>query len=99
MLEGISLVPAEWSPVAIVSLVILMILTGWLVPRFYYKELKEDRNRLIAKDEFNQETIRILAESVKPMVESGKTQVSFLSSIQREAVIRQEERATDDDKV
>lgn len=99
MLDGISLVPTEWSPVAIVSLVILMILTGWLVPRFYYKELKEDRNRLIQKDEFNQETIRILAESVKPMVESGKTQVSFLSSIQREVVTRQEEKAADDEVV
>jgi hypothetical protein len=68
---------APWS---LLGLVILLIITGRLIPQFYYKELKEDRDRWRASSETKSKAIAVFAEAFPEILEVGKTTEKIMTS-------------------
>jgi hypothetical protein len=73
MLEWMGLSPQEWSPVALLSLVVLMILFGWLVPRWALVELRKDRDAWKLQATEQQAINKTLADAAKENAEPAKT--------------------------
>jgi len=68
---------APWS---ILGLVIILIVTGRLVPLFYYKELKEDRDRWRESSAKKSEAIKVFSQAFPEILEVGKTTEKIITS-------------------
>lgn len=79
MLEFIGLNPQEWTPVAVVSLIVLMILFGWLIPRWQVREIMKDRDEWKATAIAQQQISRDLAEAAKANAEPAKAVAKVIS--------------------
>lgn len=81
-MEWLGLHPEEWSAASLLSVVVLMILFGWLNPRWITKATMVDRDkwRQVALD--LQETNRMLAEAAKENSEPSKTVAKLLVAAQ-----------------
>jgi hypothetical protein len=82
MLEWMGLNPQEWSPLALLSLVVLMILFGWLVPRWSVSEIRKDRDAWKAQAEEQREINRTLADAAKENAEPARTVAKVVTAAQ-----------------
>jgi hypothetical protein len=80
MLEFIGLNPSEWTPVAVVSLIVLMILFGWLIPRWQVREIMKDRDEWKAMAIAQQKISTDLAEAAKNNAEPAKAIAEAITS-------------------
>ncbi len=80
MLEWIGLNPQEWTPVAVVSLIVLMILFGWLIPRWQVREIMKDRDEWKAMAIAQQKISTDLAEAAKANAEPAKALAEAVAS-------------------
>lgn len=80
MLEWIGLNPQEWTPVAVVSLIVLMILFGWLIPRWQVREIMKDRDEWKAMAIAQQKISSDLAEAAKANAEPAKVIAEAVAS-------------------
>lgn len=82
MMEWIGLNPQEWSVGALLSLVVLMILFGWLVPRWSVMEVKKDRDSWKAIALEQQTISRTLADAAKENAEPARTVAKVVKAAQ-----------------
>lgn len=82
MLEWMGLNPQEWSPVALLSLVVLMILFGWLVPRWALSELRKDRDEWKALALTQQGISKTLADAALENAEPARTVAKVVTAAQ-----------------
>jgi len=82
MLEWMGLSPQEWSPVALLSLVVLMVLFGWLVPRWALVEIRKDRDAWKTQAQAQQEINRTLADAAKENAEPARTVAKVVTAAQ-----------------
>ena len=83
-MEWIGLQPEEWTAASLLGVVVLMILFGWLNPRWITKAVMVDRDkwRQVAID--LQETNKMLAEAAKENSEPAKTVAKLLVAAQEQ---------------
>ena len=81
-MDWMGLQPVEWTTASLLSLVVLMILFGWLTPRSTLKSAMLDRDkwRQVALD--LQDTNRLHAEAAKENTEPSKTVAKLLAAAQ-----------------
>lgn len=82
MLEWMGLNPQEWSPVALLSLVVLMVLFGWLVPRWSFIELRKDRDAWKLQATEQREINKTLADAAKENAEPARTVAKVVTAAQ-----------------
>jgi hypothetical protein len=82
VLEFAGLQPQEWSPVALLGLVVVMILFGWLLPRWTVKEVMKDRDAWKAQATSLLETNRLHAEAARENTEPAKTVAKVMTAAQ-----------------
>jgi hypothetical protein len=80
--ELIGLSPQEWSAPALLSLVILMILFGLLIPRWVFSEMRRDRDAWKAQATTQQEINKTLAEAAKENAEPARTVAKVVTAAQ-----------------
>lgn len=68
------------TPWAVLILVVLFIITGRLIPLFYYKELKEDRDRLKESNQNLIAAVSVFAQVMPEILEVGKTTEKIMTS-------------------
>ena len=66
-MEQLLINPAFVTPVGIVLAMVMLLLTGWLVPKWQV-------NNLIAENRHLRETVKLLAESVDDFSDAAKAQ-------------------------
>jgi hypothetical protein len=81
-LEFIGLQPQEWTPVGLLGLVVVMVLFGWLLPRWTVKEIMKDRDSWKAQATSLLETNRLHAEAAKENTEPAKTVAKVMVAAQ-----------------
>lgn len=71
MLEGFGLTPQEWSVTALLAMVFIAVIFGWLLPRWTVQSLIKDRDdwKQLALDltKTNQDLIEVAKESTEPV--------------------------------
>lgn len=73
------------TPWGVILLGIVLIATGRLVPFYYYKELKEDRDRWRSSSESLQGAVSVFSESLPEILDGLKTTEKVVTSIQDKA--------------
>lgn len=81
-MEWLGLAAEEWTAGGLLGVVVLMVLFGWLNPRWTMKAVMLDRDkwREVAMD--LKETNRLLAEAAKENSEPSKTVAKLLAAAQ-----------------
>lgn len=74
---------AEGGAVALLAIVVLMVLTGRLVPRRTYEDMKEDRNDLRTANGRLEETLAEAIRQLGELTELSRTGVHLLDSLPR----------------
>lgn len=85
MIEGIPLTGGEWTLTGIVFLIILMILTGVLVPKSFYKAIQAERDHWRETALTNTNTMATQAEALKEYAESAVFSKKVMAAIQENA--------------
>jgi hypothetical protein len=81
MLDGLPIL--NWSPAALAGLAVLMVLTGWLVPKRTLDRLERDNNRL---REANDKLLTVVGENTRQTEEllvQARTTNALLSALPR----------------
>lgn len=74
------------SPWAILGLMVLFVLTGrFIVPMFFYKEIKEDRDRVVATNATLTRAVGVFADALPDLLEVGKTTETVMSNIREQS--------------
>lgn len=74
------------SPWAILGAMVLAVLTGRLiVPMFFYKEIKADRDRVVATNATLTRAVGIFAEAMPDLLEVGKTTETVMTNIREQS--------------
>lgn len=66
-------------------LVVLLIVTGRLIPLFYYKELKGDRDRWRVAAESLTNSVQIFSVAFPELMEVGKTTTKVMTDIREKS--------------
>jgi len=82
MLEWIGLEPQQWTLSGIVGLIVLMVLFGWLLPRWTVKDIIRDRDAWKTQALSLKDTARLLAEAAKENAEPAKTVAKVITAAQ-----------------
>lgn len=82
VLEFAGLQPQEWTAAGLLGLVVLMVLFGWLLPRWTVKEIMKDRDSWKAQATSLLETNRLHAEAAKENTEPAKTVAKVMIAAQ-----------------
>lgn len=86
MLDGISLdLVGNMGAGGVVILVVVLIITGRLIPKFYYKELKEDRDRWQTTAESLTGSVSVFATAFPELLEVGKTTTKVMTDIREKS--------------
>lgn len=86
---------AQGGAVALLALVVLMVLTGRLIPRRTYDDLREERDTWRSAHSTSEEARRLEREQVDELLELSRTADRVLTALPRMSS-RQEEVATSD---
>lgn len=74
------------APWTILGVLTLAVMTGRLiVPMFYYREMKEDRDRQRDRNELLTNAVSIFAEAVPGLLEVGKTSGKIMNEIREQS--------------
>jgi uncharacterized membrane-anchored protein YhcB (DUF1043 family) len=85
MIEGIPLTGGEWTLTGIVFLIVIMILSGMLIPRFFYKAIQAERDHWRDTAITNTSTMSTQAEAIKAYAESAEFSKKVMEAIQQNA--------------
>jgi hypothetical protein len=85
MIEGISLV--QLTPPALLGLCILFIITGRLVPRFFYNEKVKSAERWRAAYEAERQARMLSDSQTRELLEVAKTSKQFLSALVESTIV------------
>lgn len=83
MFEGIPLTLGEWSVAGLLALVVIMILTGKLVPKSTLDSQKQESDYWRETFFKSQQTNQVLANALTEITESAKTQEQVLLTIEK----------------
>lgn len=72
----------QLTPWGIIIIVVVFIISGRLIPLFYYKELKEEVDRLRASNKNLTTAVGLFAEAMPEVLEFGKTTAKIMDSVQ-----------------
>ncbi|MFJ1648030.1 hypothetical protein [Streptomyces sp. NPDC088258] len=95
MVELLGIDIAQGGAVALLAIVVLMVLTGRLVPRRTYDDLKEERNTWRAAHTTSEEARRLERDQTQELLELSRTADRVLTALPRSA----REEVTADDPV
>lgn len=74
------------TPWAILGGLVLAVLTGRLiVPMFFYKEIKEDRDRVVATNATLTRAVGVFADALPDLLEVGKTTETVMTNIREQS--------------
>lgn len=82
LLEFAGLNPQEWTAAGLLGLVVLMVLFGWLLPRWSVKEIMKDRDAWKTQATSLLETNRLHAEAARENTEPAKTVAKVMTAAQ-----------------
>lgn len=86
MIDGISGALVEnLTPWGLVMIVVIMIVTGRLIPHFYYKELRLDRDRWRTTSESLAGSVQVFATAFPELLEVGKTTTKVMTEIREKS--------------
>lgn len=86
MLDGIPLeLVGNMGAGGVLVLVVFLIVTGRLIPMFYYKELKEDRNRWRTAAESLTVSVNVFSTAFPELLEVGKTTTKVMTDIREKS--------------
>lgn len=81
-MEWLGLQPEEWTAASLLGVVVLMILFGWLNPRWITKAVMLDRDKWREVALELKDTNKLLAEAAKENSEPSKTVAKLLAAAQ-----------------
>ncbi|QWY81931.1 membrane protein [Arthrobacter phage Sicarius2] len=74
------------TPWAILGGMVLAVLTGRLiVPMFFYREIKADRDRVVATNESLTRAVGVFADALPDLLEVGKTTETVMTNIREQS--------------
>jgi len=82
VIEWAGLNPQEWTAAGLLGLAVLMVLFGWLLPRWTVKQIMNDRDAWKAQATSLLETNRLHAEAAKENIEPAKTVAKVMTAAQ-----------------
>lgn len=82
-IDGISLTLGEWSIAGLLALVVILILSGRLVPKSTLDAQKKETDYWRETFFKSQETNQVLANALSEITESARTQDQVMKSIQK----------------
>lgn len=96
MSEGLALFVRDWGSGSLVALFVVMIFTGWLVPKRRHDReislIEASKNEALAREEHyrlavdkQNEVIRLQAAQMKDLMEHAETTVALLEAIESRA--------------
>lgn len=83
VLEWVGFTPQQWTLSSLLGLVVLMVLFGWLIPRWAVKEIRVDRDAWKTEAIELRETNRLLAQAAQENAEPSKTLAKLLTAAQQ----------------
>ena len=86
MFEGIPSAMLENATAGgVLLIVVVLVITGRLIPIFYYKELKEDRNRWRATANSLTDSVKVFSAAFPELLEVGKTTTKVMTDIREKS--------------
>lgn len=74
------------APWTILGFLVLAVLTGRLiVPMFFYKEIKADRDKAVAANESLIRSVGIFADALPDLLEVGRTTETVMTNIREQS--------------
>jgi len=91
--EGLALFVRDWGAGSLVALAVVMVLTGWLIPKPRHNReislIKESKDEALAREVYYRgiverqlETIRLQASQLEDLMEHAETSVALLEAIE-----------------